>query len=136
MLQLLAIGFGRAKLLFEEGEASCFALVSLGAFLGRLLTERLDLAERFVEPCVLLLNELNQLGAFGSLLVELPGSLGELVTTDAEFIAFTDQFVAEPLHIAVQLVNQVIEGGALLAEQSRGFCHEAEGCGRRLIRGR
>jgi len=76
MLQLLAIGFGRAKLLFEESKASRFALVGLGAFFGRLLAEQLDLSERFVQPSVLLLNELNELGAFGSLLVELAGSLG------------------------------------------------------------
>src|SRR5262245_2644365 len=105
MLQLLSIGFGRAKLLFEEGEASRFALVGLGAFFGRLLTERLDLSERFVEPRVLLLNELNQLAAFGSLLVELARSLGQLMTADAKFVPLADQLVAEPLDIAIQLVN-------------------------------
>jgi hypothetical protein len=133
MLQLLAIRFSGTELLFEEREPLRFALVGFGAFFCRLLAKRLDFGQRFVEPSILLLNELGKLRGLGSLVCELARSLGQLMPRDSQIIAFSDQLVAEPFDIAVELLDEVVEGRTFLAKQGRGFCNQAQGGGRRLI---
>lgn len=133
MLQLLAIGLSGAELLFEECEPLRFALVGFGAFFGRLLAERFNFGERFVEPSILLLNQLGQLRGLRSLVTELARSLSQFMPRDSQLVAFSDQLVAEPFDVAVELLDEVIEGRTFLAKQCRGFCNQAQGGGRRLI---